>query len=101
MTGVHPSWARAGSTRLHLRLIACNRNRAMVSPSELGSAARGADTDFTELVRAGCEDYVLKGIGMPIAAYIFHAIKLSVFVLGWMFFCSFTPGLGSPSAIGT
>lgn len=59
------------------------------------------DKDFTELVRSGCEDYVLKGIGLPIAAYVFHAVKLALFVLGWMFFCSFTPGLGSPSGVGS
>ncbi len=51
---------------------------------------------FSELVRAGCEDYVLKGIGLPIAAYIIHAVKLSLLILAWMYFCSFTPGLGSP-----
>ena len=52
---------------------------------------------FSELVRAGCEDYVLKGIGLPIAAYLFHAVKLCLFVLGWMFFCSFTPGPRQPA----
>ena len=56
---------------------------------------------FSELVRAGCEDYVLKGIGLPMAAYVFHAVKLGLNVLGWMFFCSFTPGLGSPLHLGT
>ncbi len=55
---------------------------------------------FPELVRAGCEDYVLKGIGLPLAAYLFHAVKLCLFVLGWMFFCSFTPGIGSPTKLG-
>jgi hypothetical protein len=58
-------------------------------------------TSFTDLVRAGCEAYVLQGIGLPIAAYVFHAVKLSLFVLGWMFFVSFTPGLGSPWDIGS
>ncbi len=56
---------------------------------------------FSELVRSGCEDYVLKGIGLPAAAYIFHAVKLVLYVAGWMYFCSFTPGLGSPSKIGS
>ena len=60
------------------------------------SAVPGSSNGFTELVRAGCEDYVLKGIGLPAAAYVFHAVKLGLFVLGWMFFVSFTPGLGSP-----
>jgi hypothetical protein len=48
---------------------------------------------FTELVRAGCEGYVLQGIGLPIAAYVFHALKLALVVVGWMFWVSFTPGL--------
>jgi hypothetical protein len=48
---------------------------------------------FTELVREGCEGYVLQGIGLPIPAYVFHGIKLALFVLGWAFFVSFTPGL--------
>lgn len=56
---------------------------------------------FSELVRAGCEDYVLKGIGLPLSAYAFHAVKLCLFVLGWMFFCSVTLGLGSPSHLGS
>ena len=57
--------------------------------------------DFTELVRLGCEEFVLKGIGLPLAAYVFHAVKLSLLVLGWMFFVSFTPGLGSPFTFGS
>ena len=56
---------------------------------------------FSELVREGCEGYVLQGIGLPIAAYAFHAVKLCLYVLGWMYFCSFTPGLGSPSHLGS
>jgi hypothetical protein len=56
---------------------------------------------FTDLVRAGCEGYVLEGIGLPVAAYLFHAVKLVLFVLGWMFFVSFTPGLGNPSSFGS
>jgi len=57
--------------------------------------------EFSRLVRAGCEDYVLRGIGLPLVAYLFHAIKLALFVLGWMYFCSFTPGIGAPGDIGT
>ena len=68
-----------------------------------GQQARPAPSPprgFTELVRAGCEGYVLEGIGLPLAAYLFHAVKLVLFVLGWMFFVSFTPGLGRPWDIG-
>ena len=56
---------------------------------------------FSELVREGCEGYVLQGIGLPWPAYIFHALKLTLLVLAWMFFCSFTPGLGAPWRFGT
>jgi hypothetical protein len=59
-----------------------------------------AGRSFPELVREGCEGYVAQGIGLPIAAYVFHAVKLALFVLGWTFFVRFTPGLGGPSAIG-
>src|SRR5437879_8448584 len=51
--------------------------------------------DFTECVRIGTNLYVLKGLGYPLAAYLFHAVKLSLFVLGWVFFCRFTPGRGT------
>lgn len=62
--------------------------------------AAPAPRDFSSLVRTGCEDYVLAGIGLPAAAYVFHAVKLALFALGWMFFCSFTPGLGHPLRLG-
>jgi len=48
---------------------------------------------FSERVRLSCEAFVKGGIGYPPAVYIFHAVKLGLFLLGWVFFCSFTPGL--------
>lgn len=42
---------------------------------------------------------MLRGMAFPAAAYAFHAVKLLLLVAGWMFFCSFTPGLGSPWTI--
>ena len=53
--------------------------------------------DFTERVRVGTNAYVLRGIGFPFPVYVFHAIKLTGFVAGWMLFCRFTPGLGTVS----
>jgi len=70
------------------------RERARPEPA-------GSGKSFSELVREGCEGYVTQGIGLPMAAYIFHGVKLCLFVLAWMFFCSFTPGIGSPSNIGS
>jgi len=51
--------------------------------------------DFSERVRIGTNSYVLQGVGYPLSAYVFHAVKLALFVLGWIFFCRFTPGLGT------
>jgi hypothetical protein len=63
--------------------------------------SEGVRPGFSELVRSGCEDYVLKGIGLPMPAYVFHAVKLGLVVLAWMYFVSFTPGLGSPWQLGS
>ena len=56
---------------------------------------------FPELVREGCEGYVQHGIGLPISAYLFHAVKLVLLALAWAWFCSFTPGIGSPWNVGS
>jgi hypothetical protein len=57
--------------------------------------------DFTERVRIATNAYVLEGLGYPFPVYLFHAVKLALFVLGWMFFCRFTPGLGTFSGFGS
>ncbi len=62
---------------------------------------RWAQMGFSERVQLACDAYVTGGVGYPAAAYLFHGVKLALFVLGWMFFCSFTPGLGSFSDFGT
>ena len=51
--------------------------------------------DFTERVRIGTNAYVLQGLNYPLAAYLFHAVKLVLLIAGWMYFASFTPGLGT------
>ena len=56
---------------------------------------------FTERVQVGTNAYVLRGIGYPLPVYVFHAVKLALFVLGWMFFCRFTPGLGTMTGFGS
>jgi hypothetical protein len=70
-------------------------------PAPALDAAQWSQKDFTERVRIGTNAYVLQGIGFPAAAYVFHAIKLAGFIVGWMFFCRFTPGLGTLSYITT
>jgi hypothetical protein len=63
--------------------------------------ATWARKDFTERVRVGTNLYVLQGLGYPFVVYLFHAIKLTLFVLGWLYFCRFTPGLGTFSNFTT
>jgi len=52
--------------------------------------------DFTERVRIGTNAYVLQGLAYPLPVYLFHAVRVAIFIAGWMFFTSFTPGMGSP-----
>jgi len=63
--------------------------------------AEWAKRDFTERVRIATRAYVVHGMAIPLPAYVFHAVKLALLVAGWMFFCSFTPGLGNPTTIGS
>jgi hypothetical protein len=51
--------------------------------------------DFTERVRTATAEYMSRGLGYRMRDYGFHAVKLVLFVAGWMFFCRFTPGLGT------
>lgn len=57
--------------------------------------AAWAQKDFTQRVRIGNEAYVRCGLGYRLRDYAFHAVKLMLFVLGWIFFCRLTPGLGT------
>ena len=56
---------------------------------------------FTERVRIGTNFYVLNGLAYPYPVYLFHAVKVAIFVAGWIFFCRFTPGLGTSSNFTT
>ena len=56
--------------------------------------------DFTDRVKIGCREYIHKGLAYPLAAYIFHAVKILALFGGWVFFCGFTPGLGGLGNIG-
>ena len=44
------------------------------------------DKDFTKRVKIGSEAFVIGGMGYPILAYVFHAVRLVLFVAGWLFF---------------
>ena len=55
-----------------------------------------ATKGFRERTRLSCEGFVLEGIGLPWVGYVYHGLKLALLVAGWLFFVSFTPGLGDP-----
>jgi len=54
-----------------------------------------ANKDFSERVRTATAAYLIGGLGYRLTDYGFHAVKLALFILGWVFFCGFTPGLGT------
>ena len=46
-----------------------------------------------------CEAWAMQGYGTPFGAYAIHAFKVVLYVGAWIFFCSFTPGLGRLSTL--
>lgn len=43
----------------------------------------------------------MQGYGTPLAIYLLYAFKMAFYVGGWMFFCSFTPGMGGAANFGS
>ncbi len=56
---------------------------------------------FTERARMVCESWALQGYGTPLAIYFVYALKVALYIAGWAWFCQFTPGLGSITAISS
>jgi hypothetical protein len=57
---------------------------------------------FPERMRLICKRWVLKVNPTPAVVYLAYVIKIVlVYVGGWCFFCSFTPGMGSPFSMGS
>src|ERR1700710_2069101 len=50
---------------------------------------------FVDRGRMVCEAWALQGYGSPIGVYGVYAIKVLFYIGVWIFFCSFTPGIGS------
>ncbi|HEY2407116.1 MAG TPA: DUF3556 domain-containing protein [Polyangiaceae bacterium] len=53
-----------------------------------------AKKPFPEKARMVCEAWALQGYGTPLVVYLVYALKVVLYVAGWLFFCRFTPGLG-------
>lgn len=56
---------------------------------------------FAERARMACESWALQGYGTPLAIYVVYVLKVGLYIWGWIWFCRFTPGLGSITTIST
>jgi hypothetical protein len=55
---------------------------------------------FEERSRLVCLAWAMQGYGTPVAVYIAYALKVLVYIGGWVLFCSFTPRMGGLADIG-
>jgi hypothetical protein len=56
---------------------------------------------YHDRVRMMCGHWAEYGFGSPPGAYVFYLLKMLLYVGGWMFFVSLTPGIGGMGDIGT
>ena len=49
-----------------------------------------------EQLEDACKAWVVQGYGAPGSVYLFYLAKIGLYIALWLFFCSFTPGLGNP-----
>jgi hypothetical protein len=60
------------------------------------------DQPFPERLRLIIRTWAFQVNATPTAVYLGYVLKiLLIYVGGWCFFCSFTPGMGSPFALGS
>ncbi|TGL64632.1 DUF3556 domain-containing protein [Leptospira sarikeiensis] len=58
-----------------------------------------AKMSFAERARLSCQAWAVQGYGSPLGAYIVYVLKIGLYIAGWIYFCSFTPGLGTWDSI--
>jgi hypothetical protein len=57
---------------------------------------------FPERMRLICRTWLFQVNATPVVVYLMYVFKIAfLYVGGWWLFCSFTPGMGAPSSIGT
>jgi len=54
---------------------------------------------FNERVLMLCKAWAIQGYGAPVAVYIFYILKIFIYILVWLGFCSLPSNLGSWSTI--
>ena len=53
-----------------------------------------AKKPFPEKCRMVCSSWAMQGYGTPLGVYLVYVLKIALYVVGWAFFCRFTPGMG-------
>lgn len=56
---------------------------------------------FSQKCPLVCQAWAVQGYGTPTAVYGFYLAKVIFYVGMWLFFCSFTPGLGGLKSISS
>jgi hypothetical protein len=60
-----------------------------------------AKLPFAEKSRMVCRSWAMQGYGAPLGVYLLYAIKIALYVGGWLFFAGFTPGMGGLADFGS
>jgi hypothetical protein len=47
-----------------------------------------------------CNAWTMQGYGSPLAVYFVYALKVAFYIGMWVYFCSFTPGMGGLRSLG-
>ena len=58
-----------------------------------------AKQPFPEKARLVCNAWAMQGYGTPLAVYLVYALKVAAFVGAWVFWCGFSPGMGTLATI--
>lgn len=56
---------------------------------------------FEARAKAVCRAWALQGYGTPLGIIVLYGLKIVLYILGWMAFCSLSPALGGPSTVAS
>jgi hypothetical protein len=56
---------------------------------------------FAERGRMVCEAWAMQGYGAPSGVFLLYALKVALYVGGWVAFCASSPALGAPVSIAS
>lgn len=60
-----------------------------------------AQKPLDERGRMVCEAWAMQGYGTPVGVFAVYALKLAIFVGGWLLCCGLSPALGGPSTVAS